>query len=273
MTLKASIFGTVALALITCGQPAFAEETTVLATVNGEKITRADIDRAFTNLPQEYQNAPFQQIFPLLLTSLIDSKLVAADARARGLHKEPGYQARLEQVSEQLLERYAVRQIIEAAVAEDKLRARYEAQQASAAEMEIHARHILLKTEADAEDVIKALDGGADFAALAKEKSTGPSAPRGGELGYFGKGQMVPEFEAAAFALEPGNYSRTPVKTQFGYHVIKVEERREAKPKSFEESLEDLRAEAAEEAGSAYVEGLRSKAEIERFGLDGKKAE
>tara|TARA_R110001599_G_scaffold66694_4_gene188620 strand:+ start:17883 stop:18701 length:819 start_codon:yes stop_codon:yes gene_type:complete len=270
MTLRASIFGAAAMALVTLSQPAFAEEPTVLAIVNGDKITRADLDNAFANLPAQYQNAPFEQMFPLLLTSLIDSKLVAIDARARGLHKEPGYKERLDQISEQLLERYTIRQIIEEAVAEDKLRARFEAQ-AAEVEMEIHARHILLKTEAEAVDVIKALDGGADFAELAKEKSTGPSGPRGGELGYFGKGQMVPEFETAAFAMDAGSYSSAPVKTQFGYHVIKVEERRQAKPKTFEESLEELRAEAAEEAGSQYVDGLRSKAEIERFGLDGKK--
>lgn len=270
MTLRASIFGAAALAIVALGQPAFAEESTVLATVNGDKITRADLDNAFANLPAQYQQAPFEQMFPLLLTSLIDSKLVAADARARGLNKEPAYKDRLDQVADQLLERYAVSQIIEDAVSEDKLRARFKAQ-ATAAEMEVHARHILLETEADAMAVIKALDGGADFAELAKEKSTGPSGPRGGELGYFGKGQMVPEFETAAFALAPGSYSSAPVKTQFGFHVIKVEERREATPKTFEESLEELRSAAAEEAGAKYVESLRSKAEIERFGLDGKK--
>lgn len=268
---KAFIFGAAAMALMTLSQPVFAEDSTVLATVNGENITRTDLDNAFANLPAQYQNAPFDQMFPLLLTSLIDSKLVAADARARGLDKEPDYKERLEQVADQLLERYTIRQVIDAAVAEDKLRERFKAQ-AVEAEMEVHARHILLKTEAEALDVIKALDGGADFAELAKEKSTGPSGPRGGELGFFGKGQMVPEFEAAAFALDAGSYSSAPVKTQFGYHVIKVEEVREAKPKTFEESLDELRAEAAEEAGSTYVESLRSKAEIERFGLDGKKA-
>jgi peptidyl-prolyl cis-trans isomerase C len=271
MTLRASIFGAAAMALMTLSQPAYAEESSVLAIVNGDKITRSDLDNAFSNLPPQYQNAPFEQMFPLLLTSLIDSKLVAADARARGLDKEPAYKERLEQISEQLLERYTIRQIIEEAVAEDKLRARFDAQ-ATEAEMEIHARHILLKTEAEALEVIKALDGGADFAELAKEKSTGPSGPRGGDLGYFGKGQMVPEFETAAFALDAGSYSSTPVKTQFGYHVIKVEESRQAKPKTFEESVEELRAAAAEEAGGQYVDSLRSKAEIERFGLDGKKA-
>ena len=94
--------------------------------------------------------------------------------------------------------------------------------------------------------------------------------PRGGDLGFFGKGQMVPSFEEEAFALDAGAHSRNPVKTEFGFHVIKVEERRSAAPPSFEDSVEELRADAAQAAGSAYVQRLRGDAEIERFSIDGK---
>ena len=172
-------------------------------------------------------------------------------------------------VKDQLLERYAVRKEIEDAVTDEKLRQMYDGQVADGAE-EVHARHILVKTSDEAVAIIKELDGGADFAELAKEKSTGPSGPRGGDLGFFGKGQMVPSFEEEAFALDAGAHSRNPVKTEFGFHVIKVEERRSAAPPSFEDSVEELRADAAQAAGSAYVQRLRGDAEIERFSIDGK---
>lgn len=258
------------LILVLPSLPGQAADDPVIATVNGAKILRSDIEQAHENLPPEYKAVPMQQIYPMLLTSLIDSKLVATDALARKLDEEADFKKTLALVREQILERYAVRKEIEAAVSDEKLRALYKATVATGAE-EVHARHILLKTADEAVAVIKTLDGGADFAEVAKQKSTGPSGPRGGDLGFFGKGQMVPEFEAAAFALETGSHTREPVKTQFGFHVIKVEERRAAAPPSFEDSVEKLRADAAQEAGSAYVERLRAKAKIERFAIDGSK--
>lgn len=119
--------------------------------------------------------------------------------------------------------------------------------------------------------IIKELDGGADFAELAKTKSTGPSGPRGGDLGYFAKGQMVPQFETAAFALEKGAYTKEPVQTQFGFHVIKVEDSRETTPPTFEESVDEIRNDMAQAAAAQYIEGLRGAAKIERFNIDGSK--
>lgn len=250
--------------------PALAADDPVVAIVNGEKILRSDVENAQGNLPQEYQSIPMAQIFPMLLTSMIDSKLVAADARARKLDEEEEFKENVALVMDQLLERYAVQREIAAAITEEKLRAAYEAS-AGDAGSEVQARHILVKTADEANAIIKSLDGGADFAELAKEKSTGPSGPRGGDLGYFGKGQMVPPFEEAAFALEPGTYTKTPVQTQFGFHVIKVEAERAARPASFEDSVEKLRSDAAQAAGGAYVERLRADAKIERFSIDGAK--
>ncbi len=245
-------------------------DDTVVAVVNGEKILRSDVENAKSNLPKEYQSIPMEQIYPMLLTSMIDSKLVAADARARKLNEDKEFKENVALVMDQLLERYAVQKEIAAAITEEKLRALYDAGAVETGS-EIQARHILVKTAEEANAIIKSLDGGADFAELAKEKSTGPSGPRGGDLGYFGKGQMVPPFEQAAFALKPGTYTKTPVQTQFGFHVIKVEAERAAQAASFEDSVEELRAEAAQAAGGAYVDRLRGDAKIERFDLDGKK--
>lgn len=242
----------------------------VVAVVNGAKILRSDVENAQSNLPKEYQGIPMEQIFPMLLTSMIDSKLIAADARARKLDENEEFKTNVALVMDQLLERYAVQKEIAAAISDEKLRALYDAGAVETGS-EIQARHILVKTLEEANVIIKSLDGGADFAELAKEKSTGPSGPRGGDLGYFGKGQMVPPFEEAAFALKPGTYTKTPVQTQFGFHVIKVEADRAAQPPSFEDSVEKLRADAAQAAGGAYVERLRGDAKIERFDIDGVK--
>ena len=149
-------------------------------------------------------------------------------------------------------------------ITEAELKAFYDKEVGSKpAEKEVKARHILLKEEKEALDVIKELDGGADFAELAKKKSTGPSGPRGGDLGFFGKGQMVPAFEAAAFALDKGAYTKTPVKTQFGYHVVLVEDAREAPKPSFDETKGNIRRVLAEQKFSEILNDLKAKAKID----------
>jgi len=139
-------------------------------------------------------------------------------------------------------------------------------------QQEIHARHILLETEKDARAVIAEIKAGKDFAALAKEKSTGPSASNGGDLGYFKQADMVKPFADAAFALKVGATSAEPVKTQFGWHVIKVEDKRTAKAPSFEEMKPQLHDKAAGEIAMDIVKGLREHADVKRFSLDGSPA-
>ena len=250
---------------------AIAADDPVVAIVNGHKILKSELMAARENLPEEYRLVPMEQIFPVLLSSLVDSRLVAVDAKSRKLDKEAGYKERLEQISVQVLERYAVRQAIEAAVTDDKLRTEYQNRVSGGGDKEVSARPILVKPNDEAMAIIKELDGGADFAELAKTKSTGPSGPRGGDLGYFAKGQMVPQFETAAFALEKGAYTKEPVQTQFGFHVIKVEDSRETTPPTFEESVDEIRNDMAQAAAAQYIEGLRGAAKIERFNIDGSK--
>ena len=128
---------------------------------------------------------------------------------------------------------------------------------------ELHARHILVETEEAAREVIALLDGGADFIGLAKERSTGPSGPKGGDLGYFTADQMVPEFSQAAAALEPGLHTAEPTQTQFGWHVIKLDDRRTAAPAAFEEVEPQLRQQLARESVAAIFKDLRAGIEIE----------
>lgn len=251
---------------------AVAEDDPVVAIVNGTKILKSELMAARENLPEEYRPIPIEQIYPVLLSSLVDSKLVAADAKARNLNEEDGYKERLAQIADQVLERYAVRQAVEEAVTDEKLRAEYDSRHSGEAAMEVNARHILVATNDEAVAIIKQLDDGADFAELAKEKSTGPSGANGGSLGYFAKGQMVPPFEEAAFALEKGMHTKEPVQTQFGFHVIKVEDSRAKTPPTFEASVDEIRNELAQAAAAQYIEDLRGAAKIERFNLDGSKA-
>lgn len=250
---------------------AVAEDDPVVAIVNGDKILKSELMAARENLPEEYRPVPLDQIFPVLLSSLVDSKLVAADAKSRNLEEDAGYKEQLDLIALQVLERYAVRQAIEAAVTDDKLRTEYQNRVSGGGEKEIEARHILVKTSDEAMTIIKELDGGADFAELAKAKSTGPSGVNGGSLGFFAKGQMVPEFEEAAFAMEKGAYTKEPVQTQFGFHIIKVEDERTKTPPTFEESVDEIRNEMAQQAAAQYIENLRGAAEIERFNIDGSK--
>lgn len=243
----------------------------VVAVVNGHKIMKSHIEEAQQLLPRQYQQVPLEQIYPALVDSLIDTHLAAADARTKKMDQDKDFRSRMSRIEEQLLQRMVLEKEMTAAISDEALKKRYDKMVTGmASNEEVHARHILLKTEDDAKAVIKELSKGADFAELAKKKSTGPSGPNGGDLGFFGKGQMVPEFEKAAFAMSKGAVSPDPVKTQFGYHVIKVEERRKAEVPKYDAVVEQLRGEISQERGSAYVEKLRSGAKVTRFALDGK---
>lgn len=246
--------------------PLHAQENPVVATVNGLEITRSDVVAAQRLLPEQYRKIPFDQIFPSLLDSVIDTHLTAADARSRGLDKEDEYKKELARIERQLLQRNVITVAINKAVTDEAVKAAYEKLAASSTgDSEIHARHILVKTEEVAIEVIAELDKGKDFAELAKTKSTGPSGPNGGDLGFFGRGQMVPAFEKAAFELEKGTYTTTPVKTQFGFHVILQEDKRAKAPPSFAEAEAQLKAGLSQAAGAEYMSGLRKAAKIEKF--------
>jgi peptidyl-prolyl cis-trans isomerase C len=242
----------------------------VVAVVNGNEILRSDVEAVSRSLPQQMRQAPIEQLYPVLLDRVIDFKLLEAEAENLNLGDEPDLQPALAQARAAVLRDAMLQRKIEEGSTEDALMARYEElkQDEEFAYEEVHARHILLATEDDAKAVITELDGGADFEALAKEKSTGPSGPQGGDLGYFKKGQMVPEFGNAAFSMDIGSTSPEPVQTQFGFHVIKVEDKRQVEP-SFAETEPQIRQEVARDIVTALVEGLRDGAEIERFNLDG----
>ncbi len=251
--------------------PALPPASTVVARVNGAEVHLADVEAAQQSLPAQLQKLPLQQIYPILLDRLVDGELVAQAGRKEHLDQDPAVQRRLHLYEDHLIQQAYVEQLIKTAVTEDSLKARYQKflQQTPPRE-EVRARQILVKTEAEAKSIIAQLDKGADFATLAKKYSTDSGASSGGDLGYFSRDEMVPAFTAAAFALPVGHYTKTPVKTEFGWHVIEVEDRRVKKPPSFDEARAQMRSLVIRDAILAKLKALRSGATIATFGLDGK---
>ena len=244
-------------------QQAGSGDDPLVATVNGEKIFRSEVLETAKSLPPQFQQQ-LDQVFPALVNRLVDFRLLAVAANGAGLADDEEVKSRLAELRQNVIREVFLERKIDEHVTDEALRGRYDKMIAeNPAEAEVHARHILVADEAAAKEVIVALDGGADFAELARERSTGPSGPQGGDLGYFTQEQMVPEFAQAAFAMEAGSYTDEPVQTQFGWHVIKVEDRRETAPAPFEEVEEQLREEASREVVNAVLGELREGATIE----------
>lgn len=243
----------------------------VVAIVNGDPIKRSEIERAAQLLPEQYQQMPFQMLFEPLLNRVVDSRVLAAEADKRKLGDEPAVQAALVQARRDVLRNELIESAVAAGTTKEKLEQAYalmKAQPGFAAE-EVRARHILVQTKEEADAVMKALAAGGDFKALAQEKSIDPSAKdNGGELGYFRREMMVGPFADAAFAQEKGSISKEPVQTQFGWHIIEVEDRRTAVP-SFEEKEPELREQVAREIVTALLAESRKDATIQLFNFDG----
>jgi peptidyl-prolyl cis-trans isomerase C len=243
----------------------------VVAVVNGQQIHLSDVEIAQQSLPQQYRNMPLAAVFPALLDRMVDSKLVEQDGRTTKVTDDPAFKKRLAFVEDQVVQDFWLQKQIAEKVTPEKMKQAYEEKVKNMpAEDEVHARHILGATEPEAKAIIADLKKGAAFDKLAKEKSTDKaSGAEGGDLGWFKKTDMVKEFADAAFALKKGELSQTPVKTQFGYHVIKVEDRRKAPPPSFEELSGQIHQDLARETVTAMLNKLRADAKVEKFNIDG----
>jgi len=237
---------------------------TVVATVGGQDITEADLGFAAEDMAQDLAQMPPDQRRPFLLRVLIDMKVMSNAAREAGMDKTDLFAKRLSYLEERALRRAYFADAIAGSVTEQSVRDAYDAFTADfQPQEEIHARHILVKTEDEAKAIKAEIDGGADFATLAKENSIDPGAANGGDLGFFGKGMMVPPFEQAAFALtEPGQVS-DPVQSQFGWHIIKLEEKRMSAPPAFEQVAQQLQQQALMKAFGDKVDALMDGVEID----------
>jgi peptidyl-prolyl cis-trans isomerase C len=242
-----------------------ARDNPVLARVEGQEIRWRDIVAALRDLPKEYHEQ-IGVIFPALLERQIDTRLIALAGKDADLDEDEEVRRKVAKFEEQAISDAYIQQRIDEKVTEAMLRERYDAYLAGLeAKIQVRARHILLKREVDAAAVIESLDRGADFAELARRHSFGPSAERGGDLGYFLRDSMVPEFAEAAFALDVGGYSRMPVKTDYGWHVIKVEDRRAETKVPFDQMRPRLREDLGREVIDDVLKSLRAEADIEWF--------
>ncbi len=250
------------------GEPATSDP--VVAKVNGEDIRASDVREAMSGLPDEYRSLPPNMLFPMMLDQLVDRKALVLLAQKQGLDKDPQVQRQMTRAADSALQNALLSRDVGPSVTEQKVKERYDATVANKpGEEEVHARHILVASEDEAKKIIAQLKGGADFAQLAREHSTDPGAAQGGDLGWFKKGDMLPEFSAAAFALQPGQITDTPVHTQYGWHIIKVEGRRQAPPPTFEQARDQLRQDMIQEGVRKVVAEARQGLAIQRFNPDG----
>jgi len=265
-------FGMAALAATAClaavlaaGLPVRAQDNPVLAKVNGAEIRQSDVA-----LAEEELGPSLAQMDPAtkkdnVLAFLIDLKIVAKAAEDKKVENSEDFKKRLAFTRSRLLMDSLLAAEGKAATTEEAMKKVYEeASKQITGEMEVRARHILVETEDEAKAVKAELEKGADFAELAKKKSKDPGSADGGDLGFFTKEQMVPEFSAVAFSLEPGKIS-DPVKSQFGWHVIKVEEKRNRKAPDFEQVKAQIEQYVTRKAQAEYVAKLRTEAKVERL--------
>ena len=245
--------------------PAKPDPAAVVATVAGQPITEADLDLAIENLDQQFAQLPPEQKRAAALSAVIEIRLMAAEAAAKGLDKDPAFQRQLAFLNQRALHSQVISKEIADKITDADMRAAYDKQiAATPPQNEVRARHILVKTKEEAQAIIKDLDAGKKFEDIAKEKSTDPgSGANGGDLGYFVQGQMVPEFEKVAFELEPGSYTKEPVQSQFGFHVIKVEDKRQKPPPAFDEVKDQFRSMVLRDKYFALVKQLRDAAKID----------
>ena len=244
---------------------AFAQEPVSVATLNGETIYLDEVMQIAEQLPEEYRRQPLDSYFGQLVDDVINTRLAAKAATADGLQNEELIIEAIRIATNRILAEAYMASEVRKDVDDAAIEAAYERFVAdSDSREEISARHILVNSEEEALGLIEKLKNGADFSALAKEFSTGPSGPKGGDLGYFGRGQMVPDFEAAAFNLEIGTFSSQPVRTQFGWHVIKLEDKRIAAPATLDEMRGQIANSLSQQALARLIEEMRSDADISK---------
>jgi peptidyl-prolyl cis-trans isomerase C len=250
-----------------------AQQDPVVARVNGAELHRSEVLAARQMLPAQVQQIPFEQVYPQLLDNLVTNLLASQAGRKQKLADDPEVKKRVQWAQDQIIEEVYLSRYIRTAITDDKIKSRFDQfLKDQKPQDQVNAKHILVKTEDEAKAVIADLKNGGDFAAIAKDKSNDPGTKAsGGDLGWFTKDEMVPEFADAAFKLQKGQYTETPIKTQFGYHVIMLVDRRTAPPPTMEEARPQVVALLQRELLDQKVKELRTGAKIETFNLDGSK--
>lgn len=242
----------------------------LVATVEGRMIGLGDVGREVASLPENLRRLPFPTLFPVVLDRVIDHQALVEMARQQRLSDDPETRREIAAATDRILEGALLRKEAAPQVTETTIQNRYARQYAGRkATEETHGRHILIASEVEARRLIDLLDKGADFAMLAKQYSKDPDGANGGDLGFFRRDQVWPDFADVAFALPPGQYSRTPIQNEFGWHIVKVDERRIVPPKTYADMREILRKELLQEAVQRVIEQARSQVSIHKYNVDG----
>ncbi len=236
----------------------------VYATFDGGKLTGKDIMAFVNTMPPQMQTAPAENLLELVVNQVVNNRLIDQAVAEQKLANDKVAKERIAEATEQVLRTRFVEKSIEGKVSDADLKKKYDELIAKVPdENEMRARHILVSDEKTAKDIIAKLGKGGDFAKLAEEHSTDATKANGGDLGYFPRGMMIKEFDEAVFAMKKGEVSKTPIKTQFGWHVIKVEDVRKRPKPEFNQVKERLRAQMNEEQLRKVIEGLREKAKVQ----------
>ena len=238
-------------------------------TIDGQDFSINLVGTIITQLPEDIRRQPPQTYYDRIIDDIIDTYLAAEASRQSGVADNPIVKEIADRARDRVLAEAWIQQSVNDRITEEMIIKSYDDFVADAeSRAEVRARHILVDTKEGAEAVITRLDGGEDFATLAKELSTGPSGPDGGELGYFRRGDMVPAFELAAFGMDSGSYSPAPVQTQYGWHIIYVEDRRVAAAPTLEQMREQLVQTLSIKMIGMIVAELRAGASIERMSFE-----
>ena len=247
-------------------------ESIVVAKVEGRDITEKDVAEFVSNIPQ-LQQQPMEQVFPLAREELVTGEIIDIRAEKEGTANDPEVEERLKLAREGIVRTVYLENKVNTMLTDEALREAYadfSKQQEGARQEEVKARHILVDSEEKANNIIAKLKDGADFSKLATEMSSdSASGTKGGDLGYFTKGQMVPAFSQAAFSLEKGEVTEKPVKSQFGFHVIKVEDKRMQPLPSFEEVKTFLEVQKRREILETLLQDWRKEADVTLYNMDG----
>jgi peptidyl-prolyl cis-trans isomerase C len=246
----------------------------VVAIVEGHLIHLSQLGRAVDALPENLRGLPFETLYPVLLDRIIDHEALVMIARRNGLENRADVQQDIQAATDRILEGAWLSRDATSKVTEEAIRARYDRQFANRpASEEVRARHILVTTEAEARKVLDDLRHGADFATVARAVSKDPDSSKGGDLGFFRREQVWPGFADIAFSLQPGQVAPEPVKNEFGWHVVKVEEKRLVAPPGYADVHDQLRQELLAAAVQQSVAQARAQLGIRRFNLDGSEAD
>ncbi len=242
----------------------------VVARVDGVAIKRQDVIDLMNSMPPQMRQIPQGQLYAIALEQAIGNVLADNHVKSSSLENDPEVQKQIWLARKQIIRANFVEKAVNARISDDKLKAEYDNYVKNFPKIEeVKAAHILVKDEKTAKDIIKKLDNGADFAELAKENSTDGSADNGGELGYFAENEVVPVFAKAAFAAKVGTYVKNPVKSEFGYHIIRVEDKRMRPPAPFDSVKPFIKQELARKELQTMLNEWKSAANIERFDING----